>query len=164
MVACPLDSQADAFLEELAQVSAYRGADDKLLFMLAEDAGVMSFVAASPIALAGTSWRVMGVNDGRQAVTSPIIGTTVTLNFGVDGQVTGSAGCNSYFGPYQTEGDQIRVGPLGSTRKMCVRPEGIMEQEAQFLAALQAGTTFRVTGDRLNIRNAVGATQISARL
>ncbi len=163
LVACPPNSQADEFLKELARVSAYRLTGDKLVFTLADDAGVMSFAAGNPIALSGTSWQVMGVNNGRQAVVSLIIGTTITLNFGADGRVGGSAGCNSYFGAYQTEGDQLRVGPLGSTRKMCVAPEGIMEQEAQFLAALQAGTTFRITGDRLNIRNAAGATQISAR-
>jgi heat shock protein HslJ len=162
LVACPPDSQADEFLKQLTAVSSYLFAGGKLVLELKLDTGGMTFAASSPTALAGTSWQVTGINNGKQAVVSVINGTTVTLNFGADGKVSGSAGCNNYFGPYETEGDQIKVGPLGSTRKMCATPEGIMEQEAQFLAALQAGTTFKITGNQLVIRNASGAMQVTA--
>jgi heat shock protein HslJ len=162
LVACPPDSQADEFLKELTQVSSYLFADGKLILELKLDRGAMSFAKSDPAALAGTSWQVTGINNGKQAVVSVIIGTTVTLNFGADGQVNGSAGCNKYTGSYEAKGDQLKVGPLGTTRMLCGEPEGIMQQEAQFLAALQAGTTFKITGNQLVIRNASGAMQVTA--
>jgi len=162
LVACPPDSQADQFLKGLAEVGSYMFADGRLVLLLKLDAGSMTLAGSSPTALAGTSWSVTGINNGKQAVVSVIIGTTVTLNFGADGQVTGLAGCNNYFGPYGTSGEQIKIGPLGATRKMCVRPEGIMEQEANLFTALQNAATVRIIGDRLEIRNAGGALQVGA--
>lgn len=160
---CPPDSQDKDFLKGLAEVGAYQFADGKLVLLLKLDSGSMTFAGSSPTALAGASWNVTGINNGKQAVASVIIGSTVTLNFTDDGKVNGSAGCNNYSGAYTTDGNQIKVGPLRSTRKICAQPEGVMEQEAYFLTALQAGTTFKITGNQLNIRDAEDATQISAR-
>ena len=162
LVACPPDSQADGFLKGLAEVSSYVLAAGKLVLVLKLDSGSMTFSGNDPTALAGTSWQVTGINNGKQAVVSVIIDTMVTLDFAADGKVSGSAGCNNYFGPYETDGDQVKVGPLASTRKMCAGSEGVMEQEANFLRALQAGATFKITGNRLEIRNASGALQIGA--
>jgi heat shock protein HslJ len=162
LVACLPDSQADAFLKGLANVGSYMFADGKLVLLLKVDSGSMTFAASDPTAIAGTSWNVTGINNGKQAVVSVINGTTVTLNFAADGKVNGSAGCNNYFGPYTTNGDQIKIGPLGSTRKMCGEPEGVMEQETNFRKALEAGTTFKITGNQLVIRNADNAMQVTA--
>jgi hypothetical protein len=40
---------------------------------------------------------------------------------------------------------------------MCVQPEGIMEQEQQFLKALDTVTDARFEGNRLELRTASGA-------
>ena len=69
------------------------------------------------------------------------MGTQITANFGEDGQLTGSAGCNDYFGPYETDGQKISMGPFGTGRTACSEPEGIMEQESQYLAALETADT-----------------------
>jgi heat shock protein HslJ len=53
-----------------------------------------------------------------------------------DGQVSGSAGCNRYFGPVtESAPGVLKFGPIGSTRMAC--PDGDMNLEARFLEALQ---------------------------
>jgi heat shock protein HslJ len=75
--------------------------------------------------------------------------------------VTGSAGCNNYFASYETEGETLAVGPAGSTRKMCAEPEGIMDQETAFLAALGSAATYEIKGDRLQVWDADGSRMLS---
>ena len=162
LAACPPDSQDTEFLKELTEVTSYLFADGKLILELKLDTGGMTFAGSSPTALAGTSWNVTGVNNGKQAVASVISGTNLTMAFGAGGQVSGSAGCNDYAGSYETNDDQIKIGPLATTRKMCGEPEGVMEQEANLLKALQNAAKFKVTGNKLEIRNADGALQVSA--
>ena len=47
----------------------------------------------------------------------------------------GSSGCNTYDGPYTTNGNIAAIGPLATTRMACA--EDVMAQETAFLAALQ---------------------------
>ncbi len=65
-----------------------------------------------------------------------------TLRVSGGGDVTGSGGCNSYFGSADIDGDRIRFGALGSTRMAC--PEAIMDQESRFFAALELVRHWRV--------------------
>jgi heat shock protein HslJ len=41
--------------------------------------------------------------------------------------------------------------------KMCNDPEGVMDQESQFLAALESAATYKIEGTRLELRTADGA-------
>ena len=111
--------------------------------------------------LAGTSWEVISYNNGRGGVVSVIIGTRITASFGADNQVTGSAGCNDYFGSYQISGSNISIGPLGSGQMACGEPAGIMEQEVEYLAALQSSGTYRLDGNRLELRTPGGETAVT---
>jgi len=97
-------------------------------------------------------------------VQSVIIGTEITTNFGEDGQVTGNASCNDYFAPYETEGDQIiTIGSGGVTQKFCAEPEEIMQQESEYLAALETVATYRIDGLSMNMRTAEGSTALNLR-
>jgi heat shock protein HslJ len=80
--------------------------------------------------------------------TSPISGTTITATF-EDGQVSGSAGCNSYSGSYQVSGDTITVGAVAITEMACLEPEGVMEQELLFVEFLTDAQTFRIADGQL---------------
>jgi heat shock protein HslJ len=102
--------------------------------------------------LAGTSWEATGYTDGSQAVTSVLAGTSITANFGEDGTLTGNSGCNDYSGPYKVTGNQIGIGPLSSTKKACSDPAGVMDQESQYLAALENAQVFIVDGNALEFR------------
>ena len=58
--------------------------------------------------LAGPTWRLVSL-DGRAVLA----GTRVTAVFGADSRVSGSAGCNGYFGLATVKGEQLRVGAAG---------------------------------------------------
>jgi heat shock protein HslJ len=156
LVACPPGSLGDEFETQLSGAAIYFIEDQNLFLDLKFDSGTMRFSAQST-ELAGTSWIVTGYNNGREAVVSVIIGSEITANFGADGQLTGSAGCNNYFASYTTDGDNITIGPAGSTQQFCSEPEGIMAQEQEYLTALQTAATYSNRGDTLDLRTASGA-------
>ena len=83
----------------------------------------------------------------------------VTAVFGVDGRLSGSAGCNTYSAPYTVDGNKIKIGLAISTMMMCAQP--VMEQEQQYLAAIQQAATYNIQGTRLELRSADGALQAS---
>jgi len=104
--------------------------------------------------LNGTGWTLTAyVLDGTpvQALTT----TTVTLDFGEDGKLAGTAGCNHYFASYEVKGTSITIGQAGSTLMYCGEP-GVMDQESTYLALLGQAKTLEVAGDRLTLRDAKG--------
>jgi heat shock protein HslJ len=111
--------------------------------------------------LAGTYWEVTSYNNGEQAVTSAPAGITITAQFGRDGTLVGNSSCNAYSGPYKVTGNQIKVGPLVSTKKACADPAGVMDQEAQYLIALETATTYKIEGKVLELRTADGALAVN---
>ena len=127
-----------------------------VLFILAACTSSAS-QAGSTSDLAGTSWEVTGYDDGSQTLTGVLAGTTITADFGEDGTMVGNSGCNDYSGPYKVTGNQIGIGPLSSTRKACSDPAGVMEQEGQYLAALENAQVFAVDGTTLELREVDGA-------
>lgn len=82
----------------------------------------------------------------------PLPGSTITLRFEGD-QLAGTAGCNSYFGNYQSAGTSLRVGTLGSTEMWC---EGLMDQESTYLALLAGVETAEQQGERLILSGPAG--------
>jgi len=159
LMACPepIMKQASDYMAALESATSYQIQADTLGLLDAGGNAVVTFTA-QPTTLAGTSWTVIGYNNGKEAVVSVIIGTEPTAVFGEDGTLSGSAGCNDYNAPYEADDDGIiSIGPAATTRKMCSEPEGIMEQESQYLAALGTAATYRLEADRLEVRTAEGA-------
>lgn len=109
--------------------------------------------------LAGTNWRLVSLGPSG-AETDVVAGTTVTANFGEDGRVGGSTGCNSYGGTYEVRGDTISIGRLVSTRRACL-DQNANEQERRFLAALEAANRFRLSSNRLTIFSDRGRTVLN---
>lgn len=96
-----------------------------------------------PPTLAGTEWKLQSFNDGQGAVVQVLDGSEITAIFGTDGTLSGSAGCNNYSTTYEVSGDNLIIGETISTEKACLEPEGVMEQETQYLAALRQSTIAR---------------------
>jgi len=92
--------------------------------------------------LEGTTWLL----------DKTIPGSEITALF-ANGQVSGSAGCNTYQGTYRSTRaagrNTIEIGPLATTRMMCDEP--LMDQESLYLAALEAATSYRIEGFTLTI-------------
>jgi heat shock protein HslJ len=158
MMACApsVMKQAEAFMSALTGARSFR-IEGGQLQLLSAGGAVLATFAAQPHSLAGTSWQVTGFNNGRQAVVSVLSGTTLTMAFSAEGRVSGSGGCNRYSAAYTAIGQKLTFGPAAATRMMCAGPEGVMEQEQQFLRALETVATARFEGDRLELRTAAGA-------
>ncbi len=109
--------------------------------------------------LGGTGWTLTGyVHNG--VPVQVMSGSKVTLEFGDDGRITGSAGCNHYFASYEVKGSAVTVGPAGSTEMYCTTP-GIMEQESAYLRLLGQVRSITVDGDQLTLADANGITILS---
>lgn len=102
----------------------------------------------SPADSLGTEWRLQAFDMGADA--QPLVtGTTVTLTFGEDGRVSGSAGCNTFNGPYTLNGTTLSIEELAQTRMACDEP--ILTQETNFINALRSARHTAVDGDLLYI-------------
>ncbi len=102
--------------------------------------------------LTGIDWQLVSLN-GQPALAE----TPITARFGDDGKLTGSAGCNRYIAGYHLDGQNIAIGPVAATRMACPQPEGVMQQEAQYLTALSTAATYAINLKRLELRTAAGA-------
>jgi heat shock protein HslJ len=157
MMACPPPVMAveDAFKKALAGTLRFAVDDGRLSLTAGSDTEpTLVFAAAPPPRIEGVEWHVSGFNNGRHAVVSPLIGTTLTLSF-QDGSVVGRAGCNSFRASYTREGNNLTVGPAAATRKLC-NHKGVMQQEREFLAALESTTTWAIDRDMLDLHRADG--------
>jgi heat shock protein HslJ len=52
---------------------------------------------------------------------------------------------------------KISISKVSSTRKECAAPNGVMDQESRYLAALSTAATYRIEGRGLELRTASGA-------
>ena len=102
--------------------------------------------------LDGTSWILTAYRK-----TQPIDGTIITATF-QNGEITGSAGCNSYFSSYQVKGDEIEMGVIGQTEMACLDPEGVMKQESIIMEFLRDAQEFILTDGQLQIFRSDGET------
>jgi heat shock protein HslJ len=109
--------------------------------------------------LNGTRWTLTGyISQGisLQALNS----TPVTLDFGEDGHITGSAGCNHYFASSGITGTKITIGQSGSTLMYCAAAD-VIEQESAYLSLLNLARSFTVENDRLTLADAKGTPILS---
>ncbi len=153
LMACPeaVTTQAADFMEALAATTEFVFRNNQLA-LFNDDSILATFVSVVQ-QLDGTSWQVLAYNNGREAVTSLLEGSEITASFDDVEGVSGNAGCNDYFGTYLTSDGAILFGSLGTTMRFCDTPAGVMEQEQEFLAALQSATRFTIEGGTLEMRD-----------
>jgi heat shock protein HslJ len=87
---------------------------------------------------------------------SLILGATITAEFRSPGMITGNAGCNQYFAQYTPTGSALTIGTIGCTEMYCSSPEGVMEQEHEYLALLPKAAAYAMNGGNLVIWDASG--------
>jgi heat shock protein HslJ len=145
--------QETAYLAALASVDTW-SIDGETLILSSGDTEVLRYEAISQD-LAGSSWDLIAYNNGTGGFQSTLIDVTVTAVFEEEGTLSGSAGCNSYNGTWETEENSIEIGPLASTAMACADVE-VMDQETRYLAALQQAATYRVDAGTLDMFDAEG--------
>jgi heat shock protein HslJ len=148
-----------AYLKLVEAARSFEVADGKLT-LTTDDGTTLTYQAAEPFSLAGSSWTVTGYNNGKEAVVGPLEGSELTLEFAADGTASGSGGVNTFSGPYESGETSIKIGPLASTMK--AGPEELMAQEQQYVAALEASTEWEVANGVLTLRDSKGAMQVLA--
>lgn len=157
----PLDGQETAVLAALPKTASFTDTNGTLTLIDASGATLLTYGHQEGGGLVGPAWEVTGINNGKQAVASPVPGSTVTATFAADGTVSGSAGCNAYTASCTLSGTDLKVTAPAATRKFCDQPAGVMEQEAAFLAALEHSATVEPDAHGIILRGANGEIQLS---
>jgi len=155
----PLMKIESAYLKLLESCDAYKIENGTLTFTAA-GVDTLIFEVTKTAALPGSKWVVTGYNNGKEAVSGPAVGSTLTVEFGTDGTVAGTGGVNRFNGPFESTEKTVKIGPLAST-KMAGAPE-LMTRESAYLKALESATTWSISRGVLDMRDASGATQVSA--
>lgn len=160
MKACTgdLGSQETAVQAALPEVASFT-ASGSALTLLGSSGKELLVYAPGLAGLAGTSWTATGINNGKEAVESNAQTEKVTAEFGADGNLTGSGGCNTYTATYETsDPDGLKIGPVASTKMACEDEASTVEQ--QYFAALENVATYSIDGTTLTLRDADGSTQV----
>lgn len=101
--------------------------------------------------LEDTTWILQSYGDPDN-LNAVLAGTQITAFFdSAEGQVNGSAGCNSYFGGYGINNSELSILQLANTEMACLDPEGVMDQEQQYLSLLQATENYQADNGALQI-------------
>jgi len=98
--------------------------------------------------LAGVQWTLVSYGPA-DAPIAALEAAPVTATFSEQG-IGGSAGCNTYGGPFQYNAGTITFGALISTLIAC-EPLEVTTQEAAYLAALGSATSYTVGSGQLQI-------------
>ncbi|MDF1515013.1 MAG: META domain-containing protein [Anaerolineae bacterium] len=159
MMACINMDDETHYLSSLAGVTGVRVDETQLVLSDGSGKEVLVFSPMRHAALEDEVWVLTGWNTG-SAISSLIIDSEITLEL-ADGQVSGTAGCNNYFGSYQLKDDTLSFGPIASTEIACMEPEGVMEQETGYLKALAQVASFHIEGTALTMYDKAGTTLLT---
>jgi heat shock protein HslJ len=161
LMACPepINAQATAFQEALGNTAQFSVSGDELVLKDADGVTLATFQVQDQ-SLEGTSWTVSRYNNGTGGFSSVIIDTEITANFGEDGNVTGSDGCNNYNRPYETDGNTIKFGETFANTMMAC-PDQIEAQAAAYQQALGNAATYEIIGDTLTLFDADGTRMVA---
>jgi heat shock protein HslJ len=163
-MACPpgIARQEQRYLALLPRVASWQRHDDTLRLLDRDGEILLEYAAARPAVLQGSSWQASGINNGRGGVVSGKSTHLATATFTND-TISGSAGCNNFTAAYQAEGKRLTIGPAATTRKNCAEPDGIMQQEQEYLDALARVRTYTLKTGSLELRDENGSLLVSYR-
>jgi heat shock protein HslJ len=161
MMACaqPVSDQERQYLALLESAAGFQLTDHSMQLLDENHQAVLEYTALQPLMLENTPWRAVGINNGKGGVVSAATTGRATASFKA-GKVTGHTGCNTFHASYEITGEHIRMGPVMSTRKHCAEPEGIMQQEQQYLHALSQARVMELTDSGLKLRDEQGSLQV----
>ena len=107
--------------------------------------------SATPVSVSGTSWAMTGF-EGLAGGLEGMPPTSVTLAFANDGTVSGKGACNTFSGAYTTDGNKLKMGPLGATKMAC--PGTAAVWETAYFSFLEGSPNYSVNGDQLVLSGA----------
>ena len=109
---------------------------------------------------------VGGLTSGRWILTSfstpnsgnkkPHPQTEITARFGVDGNLSASARCNSYNSYFMAFDKTLRIYNVAPSQAWCDKPGGVMEQEGTFLDLMQRASKMSISAGQLTVFDSNG--------
>jgi heat shock protein HslJ len=134
--------------------------DIKRLTLLAAVSTIITACSSSsiipePESLSG-NWLVDSIKG------KPVIAkSTAQLKFDPKNRLSGSASCNNISTSYNLQQNAITIGPIATTRKMCM--PALMDQEANLLQALGKVKRVQLKNGQLSMFDQQGALQLKAK-
>lgn len=160
LIGCPppLDEVERRILDRLARVTRYEIQGDRLTLLAGREI-LLRYDVSEP-AIEG-AWVATGVlyDDGFRSIVG---GAELTADFGTEGSLTGSGGCNRFRAGYTVSGGDLAVGPVASTKIACPTEE-LARQELGYFEALASAARWDQVGRELTITNAAGQRAASFR-
>ena len=145
----------------LDRAASYEVGDETLTLLDGDGAEVARFQANAGPPITGLVWQAFGYRDGpvdeKQAVVSPLDGSTISAEFGADGTMSGSSGCNTYTADYEVSGNAFGITALVSTERACEPP--LMRQERAYLDALGSVERWKFSGPAFQLLNETGTVE-----
>jgi putative lipoprotein len=103
-------------------------------------------VADETVTLAYTEWTLVELDGVPVEIGADELAPSLVLDL-EEARVTGSGDVNRLTGHFALSGDELRFGPLATTRM--AGPVNVMQREAAFLAALERVTSYALDGRTL---------------
>ena len=103
-------------------------------------------MAEGAVTLAYTEWMLVELDGKPVEIAAVELAPSLVLDL-EEARVTGSGGVNRLTGHFALSGDELRFGPLATTRM--AGPEGAMRREDAFFAALARVTSYALDGRTL---------------
>jgi heat shock protein HslJ len=152
-MACPPPGNAieQAYNAALGKVAKWSVENEQLVLRSADGKDLLTYRTATVIG----AWDATSVHRG-DSIQSVIIGSKITATFSEDGTLSGSAGCNTYNTGFTLNQGSIKIAQPVSTRMACDKPEGVSEQEHDYLASLPTAASYRIEGSRMTLLTAAG--------
>lgn len=144
---CPPEivEQEEAFLQALRSARSYEINDRgqlRIFYQSDRDSGILVFTSETVAvkSLVGTSWQLLSWGNPR-VQNAPLNRTKITLQF-LEERLRGSSGCNRYNASYETAEMRLTIALISVTEIAC--PQGVAQQESQYLAALQNAIQYEI--------------------
>ncbi|MEN9502983.1 MAG: hypothetical protein RI964_2268 [Pseudomonadota bacterium] len=159
------DTLARLYIQALGATVRYQ-LNGQQLSLLNAQGKVLATLKQPASELPNTKWQLMGYFDGRSGFVSSANTQKMTANFGANGSLTGSSGCNSYFASYTVNPakNSLKIKGVGATEMFCAQPQDLMQEESHFLKALSSVKTYHRVGNSLEMFNAKGMRVLDFRL
>ena len=161
LVACgSLNDEEEAYREALMRVAQYAIERGSLQLRDGDGTLLAEFAAFSPDPLVGTPWTISWYEYPGGGLGGSSLDRRLTAVFQPDGRLAGEANCNEYTASYTVAQTRLTIGDVATTRRYCAEPEGAMEREASYLAALREVSSFEIRGRQLSLKAADGGTVV----
>lgn len=154
-------TQESLYLIAIRGASTFSIAGDILTVFDSGGKALLTFTRIKPgtepsAPLAGGTWYLESYVDAKGELFTLVPHSVVTLRFDGKGNITGNAGCNSYFGAYSLgDGQTLTIGTIGRTLMAC-SDSMVMEQENDYLLVLPEMKVYSISGNDLIMNDGTG--------